>query len=502
MRIRDTSGILSMIIPVDRVRSIAPLAERQRRRPFFSTHYNSRYNHNNDDDHKTSATESHLTTTFPSSSIVITTTADDDHGDTPAMNMTPQLRHPWRPHHHRHLQHVEQQQQRSFHASSSSSSSSSFTNNNNNNNKKPLSFGISPFSSWSSFSSFPTSSDKKIATATLTTDSGSRSSLPPLDYEDGGTISSSSTSSFDVQIVEVSPRDGLQNESSNTVTTADKIQLIQYLAHAGCSTIEMGSFVSPKWVPAMADSDIVLQAWNDYYFSSNNETETETDTNATTSINDVGPAAQQEQQQPQDHLFSVPSPPPLPPRSMLHHPVRCSVLIPNLQGLQRALAIGTRATTTTSGNDDEEESFDKEHTTGHNNTLMIPTINEVAIAAVASDMFAQRNWNCKTGDELIQRACLPVAQAVHEYNSTISHNNDNNTTTKTNKSVLQLRGYISCVIGCPYQGPVKPLSVAKVVEQLVYDLECTQISLGDTIGVGTPTTIRAMLTEVQVRDHL
>ena len=227
---------------------------------------------------------------------------------------------------------------------------------------------------------------------------------------------SSSTSKYDIQIVEVSPRDGLQNEplaSEGILTVDDKIELIRRLAKSGIRDIEMGSFVSPKWVPAMANSDEVMQG---YYDREGDDTD-----NAV----------------------------------VLSH-----VLIPNAKGLQRALNLTTNA----------------------NNKDSL--VDVVAIGASASDTFGFKNWNCPTSQQLITEKCVPVAQALEEHNTT--HGVD-----------IQLRGYISCVVGCPYEGPIKPIQVAKTVETLLEMCPTiTQISLGDTIGVGTPNTIRNMLDEV------
>jgi hydroxymethylglutaryl-CoA lyase len=156
-----------------------------------------------------------------------------------------------------------------------------------------------------------------------------------------------------VKIVEVGPRDGLQNEK-RVVTTSTKVELIDRLSKTGLSVIEVGSFVSPKWVPQMADSSDVLQQI-----------------------------------------------------SRVSH-VTYPVLTPNLKGLQAALAAGA---------------------------------NEVAIFTAASETFAQKNTNV-TIEESLSR-CREICNAAKEKN-------------------VKVRGYISCVIGCPYEGPVKPQAVAEV----------------------------------------
>lgn len=189
-----------------------------------------------------------------------------------------------------------------------------------------------------------------------------------------------------VRIVEVGPRDGLQNEPQ-PLATADKIRLIERLANSGLAVIEAGSFVSPKWVPQMADSAEVFAGLT---------------------------------RQPQ---------------------VRYTALTPNLQGLERALAAGA---------------------------------DEVAVFAAASEAFSQKNINCSIADSV--RRFEPVMAAARD-------------------AGVLVRGYVSCVLGCPYQGAVEPDAVLRVSEAL-RALGCYEISLGDTIGVGTPGAVRRLL------DHL
>lgn len=186
-----------------------------------------------------------------------------------------------------------------------------------------------------------------------------------------------------VRIVEVGPRDGLQNEKQ-LVPAAIKIGLIQRLADAGLSVVEATSFVSPKWVPQMADAAEVLAG--------------------------------------------------LRRKSGVSYPV----LVPNLQGLDRALAAG---------------------------------VEEIAVFTAASDAFNQKNINA-TVDESLQRLQPVVAQALQKK--------------------LRVRAYVSTVLGCPYQGEVALSEVVRVTEALV-QMGCYEISLGDTIGVGTPHQARAML---------
>jgi hydroxymethylglutaryl-CoA lyase len=214
-----------------------------------------------------------------------------------------------------------------------------------------------------------------------------------------------------VKIVEVGPRDGLQNEP-NPISTQQKVQFITKLAHAGCHVIEAGSFVSPQWVPQMADSQQVMEALQ--VWRRETQTQHSNQHSSTTSTTNILP----------NPLFSC--------------------LVPNLQGLQQAIRCQA---------------------------------DEVAIFASASPAFSQTNLNC-TIEESLERF-KPVARRSKEHQ-------------------IPLRGYVSCVVGCPYAGPIAPAAVAYVVEQLL-TLGCHEISLGDTIGVGTPGSTRAMLDAVKVR---
>lgn len=189
-----------------------------------------------------------------------------------------------------------------------------------------------------------------------------------------------------VKIVEVGPRDGLQNESS-TVDVATKIELINQLCDAGLRYIEAGSFVSPKWVPQMAGSDQVFAGLP---------------LNSTTTY---------------------------------------AALTPNMQGLERAIECG---------------------------------VKEVAVFAAASESFSQKNINCS------------ITQSLERFTPVME---------KARQSGIAVRGYISCVLGCPYEGQVQPTQVAPVAEELL-DMGCYEISLGDTIGVGTPASTQQLL------DHL
>lgn len=192
-----------------------------------------------------------------------------------------------------------------------------------------------------------------------------------------------------VRIVEVGPRDGLQNEKQ-TVATGTKIALIGMLADAGLKTIEATAFVSPKWVPQMADHAEVLRA--------------------------------------------------LPAREGVSYPV----LVPNLKGFEAALAAGA---------------------------------TEVAVFAAASETFSQKNINCSIAESLERFA--PVLAAGRA-------------------AKVRVRGYVSCVLGCPYEGEVNPERVADVAGKLL-DAGCYEISLGDTIGVGTPKRTKEMIARVAQR---
>lgn len=189
-----------------------------------------------------------------------------------------------------------------------------------------------------------------------------------------------------VSIVEVGARDGLQNES-HILPVEQRVELIGRLIDCGLTRIEAGSFVSPKWVPQMADSDSVLQALI---------------------------------AQPRSENISLP------------------VLTPNLKGLENAIAAGAR---------------------------------EVAIFGAASESFSQKNINCSIAESLERFEA--VCALAHEHR-------------------IKVRGYVSCLVGCPYEGKIAPEQVLPVVRKL-FDLGCYEVSLGDTIGVGTPVAIAQVL---------
>lgn len=202
-----------------------------------------------------------------------------------------------------------------------------------------------------------------------------------------------------VKIVEVGPRDGLQNEAQS-VPTEVKIELIDRLVRAGLRSIEATAFVSPKWVPQMADGSRVMAA-----IASGERRRTG---------------------------------------------VAYSVLTPNLKGFEAALAAGAE---------------------------------EVAVFGAASETFSRRNINCSIAESL--ERFRPVAQAARQHG-------------------VRVRGYVSCALGCPYEGTVSPDAVAEVAARL-HDMGCYEISLGDTIGVGTPGKAQAMLRAVARRiapEHL
>ncbi|MDX1599438.1 MAG: hydroxymethylglutaryl-CoA lyase [Marinobacter sp.] len=190
-----------------------------------------------------------------------------------------------------------------------------------------------------------------------------------------------------VRLVEMSPRDGLQNEPGPVIDTAIKTGLIDRLADCGLTHIESASFVSPKWVPQMGDAAEVMAGIN-----------------------------------------RKPG-------------VRYSVLTPNLKGFENALAAG---------------------------------VDEVAVFGAASESFSQKNINCSIAESLDR--FLPVMEVA-------------------NKAGIPVRGYVSTVLGCPYEGDIAPEQVAKVAKALA-DMGCYEISLGDTIGVGTPLKAKRMLEAV------
>ncbi|KAJ1994120.1 hypothetical protein EDC05_001790 [Coemansia umbellata] len=189
-----------------------------------------------------------------------------------------------------------------------------------------------------------------------------------------------------VKIVEVGPRDGLQNEKM-IIPTATKVTLINNLADAGLPVVEATSFVSPKWVPQMGDAKQVMAGI--------------------------------------DRKLGVSYP----------------VLTPNVKGLEAAIAAGAK---------------------------------EVAIFGAASESFSQKNINCS------------IAESIKRFEQVAE---------MAKNAGLRIRGYVSCVVGCPYEGKVDPVAVAAVARDLV-DLGCYEISLGDTIGVGRPREIQRMVDAV------
>ena len=186
-----------------------------------------------------------------------------------------------------------------------------------------------------------------------------------------------------VKIVEVGPRDGLQNESE-TVPAEAKVQLIEMLVDAGLPVVESGAFVSPKWVPQMATSAEVFKQINK--------------------------------------------------RTGISYPM----LVPNLKGLELAHAAG---------------------------------VEEVALFAAATETFSQKNTNCS------------IAESIDRFNAVI---------VEAQALGMKIRGYISCVLGCPYEGEVSSDTVLMLAQRL-FDKGCYEVSLGDTIGVGTAGQARDLV---------
>ncbi|XP_061453108.1 hydroxymethylglutaryl-CoA lyase, mitochondrial isoform X1 [Rhineura floridana] len=189
-----------------------------------------------------------------------------------------------------------------------------------------------------------------------------------------------------VKIVEVGPRDGLQNEK-NIVPTQVKIDLINMLSETGLSVIEATSFVSPKWIPQMADHTEVMQG-----------------------------------------IRKVPG-------------ISYPVLTPNLKGFQTAVAAGAQ---------------------------------EVSIFGAASELFTKKNINCS------------IEESLNRFTDVLS---------AAKEASIPVRGYVSCVLGCPYEGKIAPAKVADVSKKM-YAMGCYEISLGDTIGIGTPGNMKEMLSAV------
>lgn len=189
-----------------------------------------------------------------------------------------------------------------------------------------------------------------------------------------------------VKLVEVGPRDGLQNELM-PIPTEVKLELIHRLADAGLPVVEITSFVSPRWVPQLSDHTAVLAG-----------------------------------------IRRKPG-------------VAYPVLTPNKKGFDNAVAAGAE---------------------------------EVAVFAAASESFSQHNINCSISASLDRFA--PIMEAAEQHH-------------------IRVRGYVSCALGCPYEGAIAPAAVAEVAERL-YAMGCYEISLGDTIGVGTPDKAQALIDTV------
>jgi len=189
-----------------------------------------------------------------------------------------------------------------------------------------------------------------------------------------------------VRLVEVGPRDGLQNEAQ-PISVADKVRLVDDLTDAGLSYVEVGSFVSPKWVPQMAGSAEVFAGIR--------------------------------------HKAGV----------------TYAALAPNMRGFEDALAA---------------------------------QVKEVAVFAAASEAFSQRNINCSISESL--QRFVPIMESARQHG-------------------VRVRGYVSCVLGCPYEGEVDAAQVAAVAREL-YEMGCYEVSLGDTIGTGTPGATRHLFNVV------
>lgn len=219
-----------------------------------------------------------------------------------------------------------------------------------------------------------------------------------------------------VKIVEVGPRDGLQNEKK-IVPTSDKIKFITKLAQSGIPTIEITSFVSSKWIPQLSDAEIVVET-----IKSNIDDPFKKDDNYhSDNIND-------------DDDFGI---------GTRMRKTTFNVLVPNLYGTKAAIKCGT---------------------------------DEISIFTSASETFSKKNINC-TINESFDRF-EDVALLAKEYN-------------------IPIRGYISCTLGCPYEGDnINVCDVGFVAERLL-ELGCYEISLADTIGVGTPNKVIDLLDEVQ-----
>lgn len=192
-----------------------------------------------------------------------------------------------------------------------------------------------------------------------------------------------------VRIVEVGPRDGLQNEQGQ-VRAEDKVALVDALVAAGLKHVEVGSFVSPRWVPQMADSAAVFAA-----------------------------------------IARAPG-------------VTYAALTPNLQGFEAAIAAGA---------------------------------SEVAVFAAASESFSQRNINCSIAQSLQRFEPVLAAAVAHG---------------------IKVRGYVSCVLGCPYEGDIAPERVRDVADAML-QMGCYELSLGDTLGIGTPFAARRLIDTVAQR---
>nr|XP_027197303.1 hydroxymethylglutaryl-CoA lyase, mitochondrial-like isoform X2 [Dermatophagoides pteronyssinus] len=206
-----------------------------------------------------------------------------------------------------------------------------------------------------------------------------------------------------VKIVEVGPRDGLQNEKEY-VPAETKIKFIKLLSESGLNVVEATAFVSPKWVPQMKDHKTVFKALTNL---SNDDIQTNNNNNNNSNDN-----------------------------SIIHYPV----FVPNLKGLKDAMEVG---------------------------------VKEIAVFTTVSETFCMKNVNCTIDESLLR---------IQEILNLALKNN------------IKVRGYISCCLGCPYEGFIAPQKTAQLAHKL-YEMGCYEISLGDTIGIGTPDKMSDLIEE-------
>lgn len=254
-----------------------------------------------------------------------------------------------------------------------------------------------------------------------------------------------------VKIVEVGPRDGLQNEKT-MITAAIKSELIFRLVQSGLSLIEAASFVSPKWVPQMGDSTQVMELVRQ---SIQKQTHNQTNHHN----NDHS-----RMKMPTLDLSSVS----LPIHRLPNEFVHLTHQSPSLNSSHSVRALHTRTNNSSNNQSTQSVPYPRfaaltPNLQGYDNAVK-SQVDEVAVFASASETFSQANINCSI-DQSIERF-IPLLE-------------------KAKLDGIPVRGYVSCVIGCPYEGWIEPSAVYAVVDKLL-SLGCYEISLGDTIGVGTP----------------